>query len=355
MVAIADFESKTVYSNGQRIHLRIAGTSGPVVLLCHGFPESWYSWRHQMEALAAAGYRAVAMTMRGYGRSSKPTDATAYRITESVSDCVKAVEALGETNAVIVGHDLGAPVAWTAAWTRPDIFRAVAGLSVPFGGRGLVCLPGSPFGELRPDVAQRQLAGADMMFYHEYFSLPGDVMAREAERDIRSWLTRGLYTLSADRPLPPQLAGVDLTALPQELLREFVRAAMCVPRSGGSFDALLEQPPSLPAWLDAEALDFYVAELESGGIAHPLNYYRNGDLDWEILGQYIGTPVKVPALFIGGDRDIVTIWSQEAIARAEEALLDLRGRIIVPNCGHWIQQEQPQAVNTALLSFLRSL
>jgi pimeloyl-ACP methyl ester carboxylesterase len=354
-VAIADFEARTVHANGQRIHVRIAGSSGPMVLLCHGFPESWYSWRHQLKALAEAGYRAVAMSMRGYGRSSKPTEMSDYRITETVADCVGVVQALGEASAVIVGHDLGSPVAWTAAWTRPDVFRAVVGFNGPFGGRGLACLPGSPFGELRPDAAQLRLAGPDHMFYHEYFSLPGNVALREAERDVRSWLTRGLYSLSADRPLPPQLAGVDLTKLPEPMLCEFVRAAMCVPRSGGSFDALLVQPEKLPAWLDDETLDFYVSELEYGGLAGPLGYYRNGTLDWEVLGQFSGKPVTVPALFIGGDRDVVTIWSQEAIARAEEAVVDLRGKIILPNCGHWIPQEQPEAVNAALLKFLRSL
>jgi pimeloyl-ACP methyl ester carboxylesterase len=351
---IADWESRSVQANGQRIHLKIAGSFGPMVLLCHGFPESSYSWRHQLDALASAGYRAVAMDMRGYGRSSKPTEAVAYRITELVADCVGVVEALGEPNAVIVGHDLGAPVAWTAAWTRSDIFRAVVGLSVPFGARGLACLPGNPFGDLRPSVANRQLAGSDSMFYHEYFSLHGDAVAREAERDLRSWLTSALYTLSADRPLPPELAGVDLTKLPEAMLLDFVRAAMSVPRSG-SFNALLEQPDTLPAWLDEDILEVCLAELEYSGLTGPLNYYRNSDLDWEILGQYQGKPIDVPALFIGGDRDIVTIWSQKAIARATEVITDLRASVIIPNCGHWIQQEQPLAVNRELLAFLQAL
>ena len=347
-------ESRTVRSNGLRIHLRIAGSSGPMVLLCHGFPESWYSWRHQLDALASAGYRAVAIDMPGYGRSSKPTDAAAYRMTELVEDCVGVVQALGESTAVIVGHDLGAPVAWTAAWTRPDVFRAVVGLSVPFGARGLACLPGDPFGAVRPSVAHRELAGHDLLFYQEYFALPGGVAAREAEEDLRAWLTGGLYSLSADRPLPPELAGVDLTTLPEDMLREFVRGAMCVPRGGG-FAGLLEQPETLPAWLGEDDLDFYVAELEYSGLNNPLNYYRTSDVDWEILGQYQGKPVTVPALFIGGDRDVVTIWSQEAIARAREQIPDLRGSVIVPNCGHWIMQEQPDAVNKELLTFLQGL
>lgn len=353
-MTIAKWATKTVQANGYRIHLTIAGTSGPVVLLCHGFPESWYAWRHQLGALARAGYRAVAMDMPGYGRSSKPADAVAYRMTELVEICVGVVHALGEASAVIVGHDLGAPVAWTAAWTRPDIFRAVAGISLPFGARGLACLPGNPFGELRPGVASRDLAGPGMMFYHEYFALPGDVAAREAEKDIRSWLTGTLYTLSADRPLPPELAGVDLTRLPENMLRGLVRAAMAVPEEG-ALQSVLELPDVLPGWLSQEDLDYCVAELEYSGLRGPLNYYCNAELDWEVLGQYQGTPVGVPALFIGGDRDIVTIWSQEAIARASEMVADLRGTVIISNCGHWIPQEQPQAVNEALIAFLQSL
>lgn len=349
-----EWEQRTVRANGQRIHLRITGSSGPIVLLCHGFPESWYSWRHQMVALAEAGYRAVAMDMRGYGRSSKPIEKSDYRILELVGDCLGVVEALGEQTAIIAGHDLGAPVAWTAAWTRPDVFRGVVGISVPFGGRGLAALPGSPFGELRPRLAHRALAGPDMLFYQDYFALPGEVAAREAEQDLRRWLTAGLYSLSAERPLPPAFDGVDLTALPADTLRAFIQAAMCVPR-GATFASLLQYPEVLPAWLSQEDLDLYVEELERGGLVAPLSFYTNADLDWETLGEYEGTPITVPALFIGGDRDVVTIWAQEAIRRASEHVPDLRGSVIVPDCGHWIQQEQPAVVNKELVAFLDGL
>jgi pimeloyl-ACP methyl ester carboxylesterase len=355
MVSPSDFTSRTLYSDGRRIHVNIAGETGPLVLLCHGFPENWYSWRHQMVALAAAGYRTVAMDMRGYGRSAKPVDPVAYQMTELVGDCVAVVQSLGEARAVIVGHDLGSTVAWSAAWTRPDVFRAVVGMSVPFGGRGLAALPGDPFGERPPHEVQATIAGPDRMFYHEYFSQPGGMAAREAEQDVRRWLTAALYSMSADRPLPPELAGADLTKLPPEFLLQFVRSAMSMPRTGGNIDAIIELPETLPAWLSPDVLDHAVAELEYGGLSGPLNHYHNGEINWETLGVYQDKPVTVPALYIGGDRDIVTIWAQEAIARAPERVRDLRGRIIVPNCGHWIQQEQPEAVNTALLGFLASL
>lgn len=349
-----DWDTRSLRANGQRIHVRIAGSSGPLVLLCHGFPESSYSWRHQLNALADAGYRAVAMDMRGYGRSSKPADPHAYSMAELVADCAGVVEALGETSAVIVGHDFGAPVAWTAAWTRPDVFRAVVGMSIPFGGPGLAALPGNPFGERRPSLVHNEIAGPGQLFYQDYFTLPGGVAEAEFESDLRGWLTSALYSLSADRPLPPELAGVDLTTLPPEFLLEFVRASMCVPR-GAKFGENLEMPERLPAWLEQEDLDYLVAEVEHTGLRGPLNYYANGDASWEALAEYAGKPVTVPALFIGGDRDVATIWSQEAIARAEEHVVDLRGSVILRDCGHWIQQEHPDAVNKKLLTFLTGL
>ncbi|HEX7820551.1 MAG TPA: alpha/beta hydrolase [Sphingobium sp.] len=349
-----EFEPRTIYANGHRIHVKIAGTSGPLVLFCHGFPESWYSWRHQLRALAAAGYRGVAMDMRGYGRSGKPVEASEYRITNLIGDCIAVVEAMGEKQAVIVGHDLGAPVAWTAAWTRPDIFRAVAALSVPFSGSGFAAFPGSPFGELSPSAVQKQIAGPDRIFYSEYFCLPGDVAAREAELDVRTWLTSAMYALSAEPPLPPELQGVDLLKLPRDALQTFVREVMSVPRDG-DIAAMLKAHGQQPSWLSAADLDFGIAELEYSGLAAPMKNYRNGEIDWETLQQYGDAPVTVPALFIGGDRDINTIWGQEAIARAHERVPHLRDVVIIANCGHWIQQEHPEQVNTALLEFLKSL
>src|ERR1700730_1388099 len=155
------FISRTVAANNQRIHLVEAG-EGPLVLFVHGFPELWYSWRHQLSALADAGYRAVAGDPPGADRSSKPPHIHDYRITELVADLVGVVEALGETTATVVGHDWGAPVAWTAAWTRPEVFTSVVGLS-PWGGRGLMALPSSPFGERPQSEVERWIAGPDLL------------------------------------------------------------------------------------------------------------------------------------------------------------------------------------------------
>ncbi|GAA4550808.1 alpha/beta hydrolase [Pseudonocardia xishanensis] len=351
---MTEWESRTLDADGRRVHVKIAGTSGPLVLLCHGFPESWYSWRHQMGPLADAGYRAVALDMPGYGRSEKSHDISDYRITELVAACVGVVHTLGEEQAIIVGHDWGAPVAWTAAWTRPDVFRAVAGLSVPFGARGLIGLLDDPFGEIRPSIAHRAAAGPDLLFYQEYFCLPGDVAAREADADLRTWLTGILYGLSADVPLPPEMADVDLTKLSDDAATEYVRAALCVP-PGTGLGSVLPQPEKLPAWLTQEDLDHYVAEFERTGLVGAMNYYRNVELGWELLAEFQGTPLTVPALFIGGDRDLATIWGRNAIERAGEYVKDLRRSVIFERCGHWIQQEKPAETTRELLEWLRGL
>lgn len=346
------WSSSTVTANGIRIHLVEAG-SGPLVLFCHGFPESWYSWRHQLSALADAGFRAVALDMRGYGRSSKPADVDDYVITELVDDCVGVVDALGETDAVIVGHDWGSPVAWTAAWTRPEVFRGVVGVSIPFGGRGLFALPGSPLGELQPSVIDREIAGPDLIFYQEHFT--SERIVPEVEADLAGWMADALYTLSGSVPLPPELAGMDLTQLPHEALQGLVRQTMCFPADAPMRDNFAPMPDPLPSWLTAEDLAFYVGELERTGLAGGLSYYHCFDRDWELLEPMEGKPVTVPSLFIGGDRDLPTIWGKRAIELFGETQADFRGSVILRGCGHWIQQEQPEGTNAALIEFLKNL
>lgn len=214
------------------------------------------------------------------------------------------VEALGETTATVVGHDWGAPVAWTAAWTRPEVFTSVVGLS-PWGGRGLMALPSSPFGERPQSEVERWIAGPDLTFYHEYFAVSG-LMEAEFEGDVRGWIEAGLYSMSALPPVPPQLANVDLAALSDEQLVEFIRATpMCLRPGAKMRDRMLTPPPgALDAVFTSEDIDYYVEAFERSGITPPLNYYRSLELDWELLGGYEGRPLEVPALFIGGDRDI---------------------------------------------------
>ena len=189
--------------NGVRLHFVEEG-EGPLVVLVHGFPELWYSWRFQLPAIAAAGYRVVAIDQRGYGRSSKFWKTDAYRIHALVDDLVGLVHALGEQQAILVGHDWGAPVAWSAAWLHPEIFRGVLGMSVPFSGRGLIALPGNPFGERPPHEIHRLVAGPSQDFYQEYFSALGPIID-EIEVDLRGWVRDLMWTVSGDAAIAERL------------------------------------------------------------------------------------------------------------------------------------------------------
>jgi pimeloyl-ACP methyl ester carboxylesterase len=320
----AGCRSHVVNTNGIRIHCVEAG-DGPLVLMIHGFPESWYSWRHQLPALAGAGYRAVAIDMRGYGRSSKPLAVEEYRMVKLVADNVGLVAALGAEQAVIVGHDWGAPIAWTSAMLRPDVFRAVAGLSVPF----------SPPSEVRPLAAMRMMGG-DEEFYIEYFQEPGRAEA-EIEADVRDWLLGFMFSASGDAP-PPDSSGTIAT----------------IPR-GAQMKDRFRRPDSMPSWLTDDDVDFYTNEFEHSGLRGPLNRYRNVDRDWEDLAGFRGARIDVPAQFIGGDRDGPTIWGAGAIANFQRTLPRLHGSTILEGCGHWTQQERPDHVNAALIEFLNAL
>jgi pimeloyl-ACP methyl ester carboxylesterase len=320
---VSELTHKIVPVNGIRLHAVEAG-EGPLVLLVHGFPESWYSYRHQLPVLAAAGYRAVAIDVRGYGRSSAPPAIEDYRMIRMVADNVALVAALGEEQAVVVGHDWGAPIAWNSALIRPDIFRAVAGLSVPF----------APAGDVRPTDAFRAMAG-DEEFYIEYFQRPGRAEA-ELDEDVRRWLLGFYFTASGDAPPP---SGGTVATIPH----------------GAAMRDRFAYPNPMPAWMSDDDLDVYAGEFERTGFTGGLNRYRNVDRDWEDLSVFRGRPIEVPALFVGGDRDGPTIWGMRSIERFGETLPRLHRSIILPGCGHWTQQERPAEVNEALLEFLSAL
>ena len=246
---------RTVEAPAGRLHLVEQGT-GPLVLLVHGFPESWYSWRRQLPALAAAGYRAVAIDVRGYGRSSKPEATDAYRLLDLVEDNVAVVRALGEESAVIVGHDWGSNIAAASALLHPAVFRAVGLLSVPYAP------PGGP----RPTEIFGQIGGPEQEFYVSYFQEPGRAEA-EIEPDVRGWLAGFYAALSADT-MPVQ----------GEPDPHFVA------RGGRLRDRFPAGP--LPAWLSEEDLDIYAGEFERTGLTGALNRYRTLDHDWEDLAPY---------------------------------------------------------------------
>lgn len=325
--------SRSVVVNGVRIHyVEADGSPGPgsgrLVLMVHGFPESWYSWRHQLAALSAAGYRAVAIDVRGYGRSSAPPRVEDYRMTQHVADNLGVVEALGEETAVIIGHDWGAPIAWSSAWMRPDVFTAVAGLSVPFAGRG----------PTRPSDAFRAMGGEEE-FYIEYFQEPGRA-ERELERDVRDWLLGFYFSISGSSPTQ-LVGGGTVGTIPHghEMRERFLRP----------------EPGQWPAWFTEADLEFYAGEFERTGFTGGLNRYRNVDRDWEDQAVLAGRPIEVPALFIGGDRDGPTIWGRPAIERFDVTLPRLTRSLILEGCGHWTQQERATEVNEALLEFLAGL
>ncbi|MFB7915382.1 alpha/beta fold hydrolase [Streptomyces sp. NPDC056061] len=320
----ADLRHRTIEAPAGRLHLVEQGT-GPLVLLVHGFPESWYSWRRQLPALAAAGYRAAALDVRGYGRSSKPAATDAYRMLALVEDNVALVRALGEERAVVVGHDWGSNIAAASALLHPEVFRAVGLLSVPYAP------PGGP----RPtDVFARM--GGDQEFYVSYFQEPGRAEA-EMEPDLRGWLAGFYAAMSADTM--PGRGEPD---------------PHFVARTGG---LLRDRFPDgkLPAWLTEDDLDVYAGEFERTGMTGALNRYRNMDRDWEDLARYGGAPIRQPSLFIGGALDASTTWMADAIDAYPATLPGLVSSHILDGCGHWIQQERPEAVNRLLTAWLASL
>ncbi len=315
-------ELKTTQANG--IHMRYAEAGrGPLVLFCHGWPESWYSWRHQLKAVSDAGFRAVAPDMRGYGGTEAPERIDEYTLNHMVGDMAELVKALGETKAVIVGHDWGAPVAWHAALWRPDLFHAVCGMSVPF----------TPSGYVDALTALEKLGITD--FYLQYFQKPG-VAEAELQRDIRGSLRRIYFAASGDH----EEKGKGFAHLTTGTLL------------GNTID-----PPKLPAWLGEADLDYYAGEFARTGFRGGLNWYRNLRRNWELGGPWRGQPIRQPSLFIAGSRDGVLRfpWSQAQLDNFPKTLPGIRGSHIIDGPGHWVQQERPAEVNRLLIEFLKGL
>jgi pimeloyl-ACP methyl ester carboxylesterase len=296
---------------------------GPLVLFCHGWPESWYSWRHQLVAVAAAGFRGVAPDMRGYGGTEAPEPIDQYTLHHLVGDMAELVKALGETCAVIVGHDWGAPVAWHAALWRPDLFPAVCAMSVPYAPPGYVDIL----------TALDKLGIHD--FYLQYFQKPG-VAEAELQQDIRAALRRRYYTASGDFT---------------EQGKGFARLTT------GTLLGNTVDPAELPRWLRAQDLDYYVQEFSRTGFRGGLNWYRNLRRNWELGGPWRGRPIRQPSLFIAGSRDGVLKFpaAQAQLDAYPKTLPGLRGSHILDGAGHWVQQERPDEVNRLLIDFLKGL
>lgn len=316
-------QHKFATTNGIRMHYAEQG-AGPLIVLCHGWPESWYSWRHQIVALAAAGFRVVAPDQRGYGRTDRPDPIDAYNIFSLTGDIVGLVHALGESNAIIVGHDWGAPVAWHCALLRPDIFRAVALLSVPF----------LPRGSVRPTDAMKALEGENNWFYQHYFQEPGRV-EKELEEDPRRSMAMMLYSASGDAP-------------PAERWN-FLFPRSCKFLESGTV------PGRLPGWLTQEDLDFYAAEFATSGFRGGINWYRNIDRNWELTGFLDGLKLTQPSVFAAGEHDVVLAMYPDAAKVVDLSMPNCRKNLLIPGAGHWLQQERPSEINNLLIEFAKSL
>ena len=317
---MAEITHRHIETNGIRLHIAEAG-EGPLVLLLHGWPELWYSWRHQLPALAEAGYHAVAPDVRGYGQSDKPEPIEAYAMKAMLQDYLGLLDALGEQQAVVVGHDWGAPMAWDSAALYPERYRAVVGMSVPHLGRAPM-----------PPIQLLKAAFGDNWFYILYFQEPGKAEA-EFQRDVR-------FTM---RQILAGGGSFDATQ------------AIAQPRpKTADFLSQIPEVKDLPAWLTEADVDYFAEQFRQSGFRGGLNRYRNMDRDWEELPELAEKKIEQPALFITGEHDPVKTFAPpaESMRAMVPGLHDI---IEVKGAGHWVQQEKPEEVNAALLAFLRSL
>lgn len=313
---------RTIATNGVELRVTEAG-DGPLVVLAHGFPELAYSWRHQIPALAAAGYHVVAPDQRGYGRSSRPEAIEAYDVHQLTADLIGVLDALDERQAVFVGHDWGSIVASHQTTMHADRVAGLVNMSVPF----------IPRGDVAPTTMFRAIF-ADNFFYMLYFQEPGPADAElngDPARTIR-------------RLLAAQAPGADGGGgLPESMFAN----------DGRGFIDRISEPEGLPDWLTQAELDHYIAEFTRTGFTGGLNWYRNLDRNWETTAEYAGAKVTVPSLFIGGTLDPVIMMSPPS--SAHPSLSDHRGDVLIDGAGHWVQQEAAGAVNTALIQFLDDL
>ena len=316
---------RTIESNGIELRIAEAG-EGPLVILVHGWPESWFSWRYQLQALALAGYHAVAPDMRGYGGSTIPDEIEDYNILQLTADVAGIVDALNEESATLAGHDWGAPIVWQTALLYPDIINAVVGMSVPYRGRS----------QNRPSRALRQSPDDDFS-YTAYFQEPG-VAESEFDAAPRSFIARLFTSRSPGTPtLPPRVTD---------------------PRaSAGGWLARLGEPERLPDWLSGSELDYYANEFGRVGFRGGINYYRNSSRNWDLTSSLAGARIQQPALFIAGELDIVNRGATvEELRRVNQPnFVELHDVILIPGVGHRNQQQAPLETNKFLLDFLNSL
>ncbi|MBV8811912.1 MAG: alpha/beta hydrolase [Acidobacteriaceae bacterium] len=316
------FKSSFVESNGIRMQFLEAG-DGPLVVLLHGFPALGFSWRHQIAAFADAGYHVIAPDQRGYGQTDRPAPVESYTLCHLVGDVVGLVHALGERHAAVIGHDWGSAVAWNCALLRPDIFEAVALLSVPY----LAGLWDGP----PPTASMKQLLASGQMLYQLYFQEPGQADSELAQDPRRSML--GLFVGASG-------------GIAQEQRWRFLYP------SSQSFLDTLPRVQEVPHWLSAADLDFFVTEFTRTGFTGGLNWYRNMDRSRELLAFLAGVRIVQPSTFIAGEEDVVVAMYRRDFDLLDQTMPGLTAKTLIPGAGHWVQQERPSEVNTYLLRFL---
>jgi len=322
---ISGVRFRTIQSNGISMRVAEAGDTGPLLLLAHGWPESWYNWRHQITYFSNAGYRVVAPDMRGYGKTHSPENPDDFDIVTLAADMVGILNAYGEEKAIMVGHDWGSIVAWQTVLLHPDRFSALIAMSVPYGGR-----PAES-----PMVNWRESYG-DNFYYILYHNEAGGVAEAEYDSDPVGLLSRLYLSPNSPRKAP--------------LITDKKRSA-------GGWIGRLGAPLSLPDWLKQEDLDYVVSEFEEAGFRGGMNYYRNFHRNWEITEHLQDVKIEVPTLFIAGTEDMVIAHAtQGQLSGAMSRIAtDLRGVVLIPEVGHWLQQEAPDETNKAMMEFLQSL
>jgi pimeloyl-ACP methyl ester carboxylesterase len=316
-----------IESNGITLRIAEMGDSGPLLLLAHGWPESWYSWRHQIVSLANAGYRVVAPDMRGFGHSEAPPNVDDYDVLHTSADLVGILDALGEETAVLVGHDWGAIVAWQTVLLNPTRFTALINMSVTYRGR-----PAQS-----PMERMRQSAG-DNFHYIVYHNEPGGVAEAEYDANPRGLISHVYLGIAANsETLPPKVTDPL--------------------RSAGGWIDRLGAPIRLPDWLTENDLNYIVSQFEKAGFRGGVNYYRNFHRNWEITEHLANEKISIPTLFIAGEEDFVIggATQEQLIASMGAVVEDLRNMVLVPNTGHWVQQEAPLETTAAMLEFLNGL
>ena len=306
-----------------KLNVAVSG-SGPLILCIHGWPELWYSWRHQIDYFSTRGFKVAAMDVRGYGGSSRPYEIEAYTMKNLTADVAAVVDQLGSGHAILLGHDWGAPIVWNTALLYPDRIDAVAGLSVPY----------FPKGDMAVLDLWKQLY-PDRFFYQLYFQQEG-VVEDELEADIPTSLRKIYFALSGN-------AETDLW-----LKEKPVEAKL--------LDGLMDPDP-YPDWLSAADLQVYVDAFAAGGFRGPVNRYRAQTVDHEELEHLKGLLLKQPSYFVGGERDAVRhfVSGGDSYSNPGVACADFRGSTIIPDIGHWVQQEAPAETNEALAQFLGGL